>query len=273
VTVVLTSICGLSRNEPNTPVYPVAGKDYPRNFVEFPEWFKDDKSCAEYLARVRWPNGFVCPFCRHTKASLRKDGRYCCGHCGHIVSVTSKTALAWCRKSLRIWFLAAWYITEDKRGGSALLLQQHLGFANEQTAWEWMHKLRRAMVRPGRDMLHGAVEIDDTYVGGAETGVVGRQTVTTANVVIAAERRPARAAGRIRMGRVPNLQFETLAAFVQTIIAPGSVIYADGADGYEKLGDLLDANGNPLYTVCTTNIKASGVKAHKVESVGKTSPR
>ena len=66
------------------------------------------------------------------------------------------------------------------------------------------------------------------------------------------------------MGRVPNLQFETLAAFVQTIIAPGSVIYADGADGYEKLGDLLDANGNPLYTVCTTNIKASGVKAHKV---------
>ena len=166
MTVVLTSICGLSRNEPNTPVYPVAGKDYPRNFVEFLEWFKDDKSCAEYLARVRWPNGFVCPFCRHTKASLRKDGRYFCGHCGHIVSVTPKTALAWCRKSLRIWFLAAWYITEDKRGGSALLLQQHLGFARRADGLGMDAQAQAGDGSPWPRYAPRAVEIDDCTSAG-----------------------------------------------------------------------------------------------------------
>ena len=74
-----------------------------------------------------------------------------------------------------------WYVTNQKHGVSALGLQRILGLGSYQTAWAWLHKLRRAMVRPGRDLLGGAVEVDETYVGGRETGVVGRQTKTNEN--------------------------------------------------------------------------------------------
>jgi len=59
-----------------------------------------------------------------------------------------------------------WFVTNQKSGGSALGLQRILGFGSYQTAWAWLHKLRRAMVRPGRDRLSGRVEVDETYLGG-----------------------------------------------------------------------------------------------------------
>ena len=67
-----------------------------------------------------------------------------------------------------------WYVTSQKLGGSALGLQRVLGLGSYQTAWAWLHKLRRAMVRPGRERLRGRVEVDETYVGGTEPGVHGR---------------------------------------------------------------------------------------------------
>ena len=97
-----------------------------------------------------------------------------------------------------------WYVTNQKHGVSALGLQRILGLGSYQTAWAWLHKLRRAMVRPGRDLLGGAVEVDETYVGGRETGVVGRQTKTKSIVAIAAEVR-GRGTGRIRMSRVEDV--------------------------------------------------------------------
>ena len=86
-----------------------------------------------------------------------------------------------------MWFLAIWFATSQKNGVSALSLQRVLGLGSYETAWTWLHKLRRAMVRPGRDRLAGNVEVDETYVGGPEEGVRGRETETKAIVVIAAE--------------------------------------------------------------------------------------
>ena len=91
-----------------------------------------------------------------------------------------------------------WYLTSQKSGGSALGLQQVLGLGSYQTAWSWLHKLRRAMVRPGRDRLNGCVEVDETYVGGEEEGVRGRQAEDKAIVVVAAEQ-DGRGIGRIRL--------------------------------------------------------------------------
>ena len=87
--------------------------------------------------------------------------------------MTAGTIFEGTRKPLRLWFQAMWYVTNQKHGVSALGLQRILGLGSYQTAWAWLHKLRRAMVRPGRDLLGGAVEVDKTYVGGRETGVVG----------------------------------------------------------------------------------------------------
>ena len=124
-----------------------------------------------------------------------------------------------------------WYVTNQKHGVSALGLQRILGLGSYQTAWAWLHKLRRAMVRPGRDLLGGAVEVDETYVGGRETGVVGRQTKTKSIVAIAAEVR-GRGTGRIRMSRVEDVAARSLIPFVQTTVAPGATVRTDGWSAY-----------------------------------------
>ena len=79
-----------------------------------------------------------------------------------------------------------WWVTNSKAGTSALTLQRLLGLGSYQTAWAWLHKLRRAMVRPGRDRLSGEVEVDETLLGGLG-GAHGQSTATKALIVVAAE--------------------------------------------------------------------------------------
>ena len=160
------------------------------------------------------------------------------------------------RKPLRLWFQAMWYVTNQKHGVSALGLQRILGLGSYQTAWAWLHKLRRAMVRPGRDLLGGAVEVDETYVGGRETGVVGRQTKTKSIVAIAAEVR-GRGTGRIRMSRVEDVAARSLIPFVQTTVAPGATVRTDGWSAYSGLA-------NQGYDHQPRSISASGDPAHIV---------
>ena len=90
--------------------------------------------------------------------------------------MTAGTLFEGTRKPLRLWFQAIWYFTNQKHGVSALGLQRVLGLGSYQTAWAWLHKLRRAMVRPGRDRLSGAVEVDETFLGGADFDIDGRGT-------------------------------------------------------------------------------------------------
>ena len=144
-----------------------------------------------------------------------------------------------------------WWVTSQKHGASALGLQRVLGLGSYRTAWTWLHKLRRAMVRPGRDRLHGRVEVDKTYVGGEEQGVRGRQTVTKALVAIAVE---ARADGsgirRIRMRVVADASAQSLLEFVREAVEPGSTVYTDGWPGYAQLEGLgyrheVTVLGNP----------------------------
>mgnify|MGYP003693835353 CR=1 FL=1 len=113
-------------------------------------------------------------------------------------------------------------MTSTKTGTSALALKQVLGLGSYQTAWTWLHKLRRAMIRPGRDRLSGRVEVDETFVGGG--GAQGRSTATKALVVVAAEE-VGRGIGRIRMRRVPDGKAKTLQAFIDDVIEPGSEAY------------------------------------------------
>jgi transposase-like protein len=149
-----------------------------------------------------------------------------------------------------------WYVTSQKYGISALGLQRVLGLASYQTAWAWLHKLRRAMVRPTRERLNGEVEVDETYLGGKEANVVGRQTYKKSIVVIAAEIR-GRATGRIRMGPVDDVSGESLVPFVQAVVSPGAVVRTDGWRGYNGIG-------KAGYDHRSRNISASGDPAHIV---------
>ena len=125
-------------------------------------------------------------------------------------------------------------MTSQKNGVSALGLQRVLGLGSYPTAWTWLHKLRRAMVRPGRDRLSGRVEVDETYLGSVEEGVHGRETETKALIVVAAQE-DGRGIGRIRMRRIPNASAKSLIPFVQEAVEPGSVVHTDGWLGYDPL--------------------------------------
>jgi transposase-like protein len=158
---------------------------------------------------------------------------------------------------LRVWFLAMWYVTNQKFGASALGLQRVLGFGSYQTAWAWLHKMRRAMIRPGREKLSGLVEVDETYVGGLEEGAHGRQTEKKAIVAVAVEIHPSRGFGRVRLGRVPDVSGRSLMSFVRSAIEPGSVVHTDGWKGYDELPQwgyvrektILSASADPAHVV------------------------
>ena len=131
-------------------------------------------------------------------------GLYLCGNCRYQVSVTAGTIFQGSHLPLTIWFRAMWYVTSQKNGVSALGLQRVLGLGSYKTAWALLHKLRRAMVRPGRDRLRGTFEVDETYWGGKEQGVRGRLTKQKALIIVAVEE-DGDGIGRIRLGRIADL--------------------------------------------------------------------
>ena len=209
-------------------------EDYPRNLTEFEARFASEETCREYLFELRWPEGFRCPRCGHGKAwPVRKVLLQCAG-CGRQTSVTAGTIFQDTRRPLQLWFRAMWWVTSQKNGASALGLRHVLGLGSYKTAWSWLHKLRRAMVRPGRDRLSGRVEVDEAYLGGLEEGVHGRQTEAKSLVAVAAQEDGA-GLGRIRMRTIPDASAESLMGFVEETIEPGSELHTDGWLGYEPL--------------------------------------
>jgi len=209
-------------------------EDYPRTLGEFEERFGTEEACRDYLFGLRWVDGFRCPRCGHARAWPIGAARWECASCGRQTSVTSGTIFQDTRYPLRTWFRAIWWVTSQKTGASALGLQRVLGMGSYQTAWTWLHKLRRAMVRPGRDRLIGRVEVDESYLGGLEEGRPGRGQLTKALLAVAAEEDGPRI-GRIRMRRITDASAEHLHGFILESVEPGSVVHTDGWLGYKGL--------------------------------------
>jgi len=215
----------------------VAAGEYPRTLPEFDAWFATEDDCRQYLVKLRWPAGFRCPRCSSTKAWPTKRGLMHCKGCGHQTSITSGTIFHRTRSPLRLWLQAMWWVTTQKNGASALGLQRILGLGSYETAWTWLHKLRRAMVRPGRDRLSGEVEVDETFVGGVEKGGGRRHIGKKALVAVAAEIRGT-AIGRIRLQCVRDSSARSLLPFIQQAVAPGTVVVTDGLPTYVGVGDI-----------------------------------
>ena len=212
-------------------------EDYPRTILEFESRFASEEACREYLVALRWPDGFRCPVCSHPKAWWTGRHLLHCAHCGHQTSATAGTIFQDTHKPLRLWFRAMWYVTSQKHGVSALGLQRVLGLGSYRTAWAWLHKLRRAMVRPGRERLRGAVEVDEVYVGGEHAGKRGRGAAGKSIVVVAAEEDGTHI-GRIRLLRVPDTSGQSLCGAVAKSVEAGSLIHTDGLSSYNELDSL-----------------------------------
>jgi transposase-like protein len=213
-------------------------KEYPMTFREFIKRFPDEEQCRAYLFELRFSNGFVCPKCGHAEYWKVGEHLYTCKSCRHQTSVIAGTVFQDTRKPLLDWFIAIWWVTTQKNGASALGLQQVLGLKSHQTAWTWLHKIRKAMVNPNRLKLAGTVEIDETYIGGEAIGKHGRGAENKVLVAVAVEL-DGKKLGRCRMSIISDASAGSLQPFIESNVEQGSSLITDGWSGYggiEKLG-------------------------------------
>lgn len=211
---------------------------FPRTFPEFVRRFRTEEDCRQYLFWSRWPRGFYCPRCGGTEAYARTDRPILrCAKCGKEYSATAGTVMHRSKQDLCLWLWAAYLVATDKRGISAVQLQQQLGINRYETAFNMLHKLRAAMVNPFREKLRGTVEVDETFIGGPEEGKRGRGAGGKAIVVGAVEVRGNRP-GRLRLKRIRSASKRELERFVQDNVEEGSTVVTDGYVGYLGLSGL-----------------------------------
>jgi hypothetical protein len=222
-------------------------------------WFPDDNACLDYLDWLRWPNGATCPECGAVRGWTPAGRTWRCGRCRKLVSRTAGTIFQDTRTPLTVWFAAAWYMTADPGGVSASTMARLLDLGSYQTAWAMMHRFRTAMVRPGRDLLTGTVEVDETFVGGIQAGAGhgGRGLPGLDIVVIAVELLAPKGFGRVRMGIAPDASTPVLRAFLHENIETGSTVVTDGWQPYR-------AACRPRYTHTRLPVKGSGRQAHEL---------
>jgi transposase-like protein len=215
------------------PPSPLAGAHYPRSLGEFQAWFSTDADCLDYLEWLRWPEGFVCPECGHARAWELADRRYECRECHERTSVTAGTIFDKTRTPLTVWFMACWLFATQKDGISALSLKRSLEIGSYQTAWAMLHRLRSVLVRPGRERLEGAVEVDESYFGGEEPALAGgRAKGKKVLVGVAVERREPKGFGRCRMVPLADVSAETLRGFLTDNVQEGTTVITDGLQSY-----------------------------------------
>ena len=207
-------------------------KAFPESLLEFEHWFRTEEACRGYLAKLRWPEGFFCPHCGNGGAWRSRGALYRCHGCRRDVSVASGTVFHRSRLPLKVWFRIAWWVTNQKSGLNALGLQRMLGLGSYETAWLSLQKLRRAMVRPGRELLTGEVEVDETWIGGVRRG--GSYRENKALVAIAVEIRGP-GIGRIRLKKVRDNSTQSLVPFVRNSVVAGATVVTDGLWPYRML--------------------------------------
>lgn len=195
---------------------------FPKTVAEFDEAFPDEEACRRFLIELRWGGAPQCAKCGCLDMWELASGRFECGNCGYQMSVTAGTPMHRSKKPLKLWFRAMWEVATHKNGISAKDLQRILGFGSYETAWTWLHKLRRCMVGCNRERLHGPVQLDDTYIGGKDDKP-GRPNGTKAVVLVAAER-----GGRVRLENSPDLTKKSVRSFAERNLAQDCWVTTDG---------------------------------------------
>lgn len=208
----------------------------PRNAIEFDDLYRDEEACIQALVDARWPFGFVCPRCECERCWEFDGGRlFECENCRYQVSPTAGTLFHGAKLSLRKLFRLVYLVVCEKSGTNMCALARQVGVAYN-TAMLWARKIRHAMVRPGRAMLSGTVEVDETTLGGPAEGHTGRSLgPNQALVLVLVEETTPGVCGRVRLAVVESGRSEHLRPAVQETVAPGSTVRTDGWLGYSGI--------------------------------------
>lgn len=260
--------------------------DYPVTYLDFQRMFPDENACLRYLEKMRWPHGFMCSQCSIAGEPFQFAARpkvLKCKACHQDSSVTAGTVMHRSKTNIHIWFWAIYLVATQNPGVSALELQSRFGITRYETAYQLLHKLRAAMVRPGRDSIGAEwpLELDIVYVGGKyKSGVQGKTDQTPVILAVEIRRKEVRnpktkkivkraLAGRIRLHALPDKSAASVNKFVQENIAPGATIISDDGTEFSNLLALgfkhrpVPMRGDrekmdkylPLISRVTTNLK------------------
>lgn len=243
-------------------VHETSQNGFPKTLIEFEKQFRTNQACRAYLENTRWPRGFICPECGSEEAWRTNRQSFFCRSCKRQTSVTSGTIFHRSKIPLKVWFSAIWLLIGEKNGVSALGSKRQLGLKRYETAWRLLKKIRLATVRPGRELLRGEVELDETIIGGNK--IPKGLSSQRAMVIIAAEVK-GNGIGRIRMKLIRSRNSDSIENFIRQNIKAGSSVTTDGFVGYAALLSKNYAHKSiPGYSVHPDNLLP---RIHRVASL------
>ena len=199
-------------------------RDFPKTAPEFDERFATEEDCIAYWLEARWGGTPACARCTSTRVWTERDGKlFECADCGHQTSLTSGTLLAGTKKPFKLWFRAVFEVSSRRNGISGKDLQRIMGFGSYETAWTWLHKIRAALVRPGRGELRDDVEMDEGFVGGKQLGK---------SMVLVATETDAKNLGRVRLAHAFTNDEATIKTFADANVSADASVETDGHAAY-----------------------------------------
>lgn len=202
--------------------------------------FQDADKAREYLERLRWPNGPVCPHCGsvgahyHLEGKAHRPGLYKCKDCREQFTVTVGTVFERSKIALNVWLQAVYLLCSSKKGISAKQLERMLG-VTYKTAWFMAHRIREAMTSDASGLLGGGggtVEADETYWGTSQKkGRTARGYAHKMKVVSLVERE-----GKVRSFHVKDVKASTLKEVLVSNVDKSANLMTDEASMYVKVG-------------------------------------
>jgi transposase-like protein len=212
----------------------------PTNLIEAVRYFADPDVCIEFVAKLRWPDGPVCPTCGGTEHSFLTTRRlWKCKACKRQFSVKQGSIFEDSAIPLDKWLCAIWLIANSKNGISSHELGRSIGLT-QKSAWFVLHRIRLAMQTGTFRLLDGEVEVDETFIGGRAENMHDSKRATSTTIgsggkgkaiVVGAQER----GGEVRASVVADRTRENLLAFVQTNVKPGAAVYTDEHGAYSSL--------------------------------------
>lgn len=200
---------------------------------EFFKRYPDDDTCLAHLFNVRFGQGHVCPKCGAEAKwyKLANVRAYSCQWCGHHLHPTAGTLFEDSRTALQLWFYAIYLFTSSRHGVPAKELQRQLG-VTYKTAWRMGHEIRKHMAAvDGDDLLRGQVEVDETYVGGVNTGAGRGQWMKGKTTVLGMVERDGEMVAKV----VPDAKRLTIVPEVARNVRRGSTVHTDESGAYDGL--------------------------------------
>jgi len=218
------------------------------NINEFRNLFPDEEICRQYLEKVIWHQGRVCPHCGNLKSWLlsgpsSRKGLYECAGCGKQFTITTKTPLHSTKLPLRTWLMAMYFMVNSSKGISSVYLAKWLG-VRQKTAWKVGHAIRAMMKAHGDAIgpLDGIVELDEKYLGGKprfEQGVVhARGKGTSKSCIHVAVKRQGEAKAEV----VPSDSYSDLAPRIAAVVSPNAHVMTDQLQTYRAIGKAYAAH-------------------------------